>query len=97
MTAEEHLAEVQRLATARLKAAKAAAAHEGLVLVDGARLALLERLLDAAVVAIEASEFIQRDPEASCRYFRIERDDFVGVIRCAMDLRKIKGPAGCLS
>lgn len=47
VTAEEHLEEVRRLATARLKACALAAKHERLSLVDADRLAALERLVTA--------------------------------------------------
>jgi hypothetical protein len=60
MTAEEHLAEVKRLATARLKAAALAAKHERLVLVDGGRLAALEALA-AAVKAVAPLAKMTRD------------------------------------
>lgn len=47
MTAEEHLDEVKKLATARLKACVLAAKHERLALVDAVRFDRLEALVVA--------------------------------------------------
>ena len=44
MTADEHLAELKRIATATLKATKIAARNEGLTIVNADRLAGLEKL-----------------------------------------------------
>ena len=55
MKAEEHLSELKKIATAVRKQATLAATHEGLALVDGARLAALENLCVKCKAVIESS------------------------------------------
>ena len=105
--AEQLLDEVKRLASARLKAARLAAKHEGLVLVDGRRLEQLESLLKAVESAIKTSQMTRDYKDVIAAYpqsegyngkrFLVRRNEGRDVMRIAGDLKsRIYGPAGSM-
>ncbi len=88
MDAHELLAEVRRLATARLKAAAMAAKHERLSLVDGERLSLLEALVEKLTIAVsnarmtrDYKDALLPDDHYNGKRFLLRRDEFGEVIR----------------
>jgi len=104
MSAEHHLAELQKIATATLKAAKLAARNQGLVLVDAARLAQLEALHEAASVAFcgalmtrDYKDVLDDNETYNGKRYLISRDDGDNVFRALSALGCKTLPAGCLA
>lgn len=107
MTAEEALAEVHKLATARLKDANIAAKHEGLVLVSLDRLAKLESLYELLVVATkearmtrEYKDVIEQHPLEETyngKRYLLPREPFYEVLMAMTRIKKnLPLPMGCL-
>lgn len=104
MTAEEHLAELRKIATATLKAANVAARHEGLTLVDANRLANLEALYEAASAAFASAtmtrdykDVIEDGDKYNGKRFLVRRDEGGLVYQSLYALGFKSGPAGCLA
>jgi hypothetical protein len=100
MSAEEHIARLRKIATATLKAANVAARHEGLTLVDSAKLENLEALYLAASVAFSAAKMTReyRDAdEYNGKRWLIDRDLGGEVFRKLYALGFKSGPSGCLA
>lgn len=108
MVAEEHLAELQKLATARLKACNIAAKHQGLSLVDSTRLERLENLLlavqgafaaDAARMTREYKDVIESVPSEhyNGKRFLIRHQDGEAIYRALSVLGFKDWPSGCLA
>ena len=105
MTADEHLAELKRIATARLRATRKAAEHEGLALVDAKRLAALEELLERVKAAAATAKMTRDYKDVQTpgdgyngKRYLLRREEFRGVLEvvAALDGRADL-PAGCFA
>lgn len=100
--AEQHLAELRKIATATLKAANVAARHEGLVLVDAAKLERLEALYEAVAIAFSGAYMtreygLQDGDQYNGKRFVVGRTEAERVYGKLYALGFSDGPPGCLA
>lgn len=103
--AEQLLAELQKIASARLRACNVAAKHAGLVLVDARRLEQLEALCrvtkeafepPAATMTRDYKDVQARgDDHYNGKQFLIRRHEGEAVCRALSDLNAKSLPTGC--
>lgn len=101
MTAEQHLAELKRIATATLKACNVAARNEGLVLVDLKRFAALEALADKLTEAMKTATMTRDYADVKERIgyhgkmYLLPRQEFNEALQELEKTHTVQWPMGC--